>query len=434
MQNQELHKQVTLLTEENKRLRVAVEELSVLNDIATAITSTQSLEQIVDLIVQKCVKHLKVEQGAVMLLDEKDRDNPLRTMVRKQDTVAEVLPYRLDTQLTGWMIKNKAPLLINDFQNDDRFSWLSQKELPIQTLLSVPMLLKGKMIGLIGVFNKHLESGFTKDDQRLLSIIAAQSAHVIENARLYKEEQDLLRLQEEMRLAKDIQINLLPNVVPHVVGYDISGRSIPAKEVGGDYFDYIIKDENCCALCLGDVSGKGMPAALLMANLQATLRGQISHDVPCSSCIARSNSLLYQSTDPKKFATLFYGILDQAKHELCYCNAGHDNPILFTPGKEIQRLGVGGIVLGFVPEFPFSEARITLEPGSVLVLYSDGITEAMNVQEEEFGEERLMTVLGQNLAEPTEKIMDNVLEAISQHIGRVPQMDDMTMVVIKRLS
>lgn len=434
MQDQEMHKQADLLTEENKRLRVAVEELSVLNDIATAITSTQSLEQIVDLIVQKCVKHLKVEQGAVMLLDEKDRDNPFRTMVRKQDTVAEVLPYRLDTQITGWMIKNKAPLLINDFQNDNRFKWLSREELPIQTLLSVPMLLKGKMIGLIGVFNKRLEVGFTKDDQRLLSIIAAQSAHVIENARLYKEEQDLLRLQEEMRLAKDIQVNLLPNVAPRVEGYDIAGRSIPAKEVGGDYFDYIQIGENSCALCLGDVSGKGMPAALLMANLQATLRGQISHNIPCNSCIERSNSLLYLSTDPKKFATLFYGILDYTKHELCYCNAGHDNPILFVPEKEPQRLGIGGIVLGFVPEFTFSEAKVALKPGSVLVMYSDGITEAMNEKEEELGEERLITILRQNLAMPAEKIMDNVLEAINKHIGQVPQMDDMTMIVIKRFA
>ena len=121
MNSEESQKSYDRLVEENKRLRLAVEELSILNDIATAITSTQSLEQIVELIVQKCVKHLKVEQGAVMLLDEKDRDNPFHTMVRQKDTVSEILPFRLDTQLTGWMIKNKAPLLINNFKTDNRF-------------------------------------------------------------------------------------------------------------------------------------------------------------------------------------------------------------------------------------------------------------------------------------------------------------------------
>ena len=118
MDREETDQQLNRLTEENTRLRLAVEELSILIDIATAITSTQSLEQIVELIVQKCVKHLKVEQGAVMLLDEQDQENPFHTMVRKQDSVADILPYRLDTQLTGWMIKNKAPLLVNDFKND----------------------------------------------------------------------------------------------------------------------------------------------------------------------------------------------------------------------------------------------------------------------------------------------------------------------------
>ncbi len=432
MEDQDFLKEISGLQEENKSLRVAVEELSILNDIATAITSTQELEQIVDLIVQKCVKHLKVEQGAVMLLDEKDRENPFRTMVRKQDTVANVLPYRLDTQITGWMIKNKAPLLINDFRNDDRFNWLAQKDVSVRSLLSVPMLLKGKMIGLIGVFNKSHKIGFSNDDQRLLSIIAAQSAHVIENARLYKEEQDLFRLQEEMRLAKDIQINLLPNNAPLVNGYDISGISIPAKEVGGDYFDYLLLDEGYLAFCLGDVSGKGMPAALLMANLQATLRGQININIPCNICVERSNNLLFQSTDPKKFVTLFYGILNCEKHELCYCNAGHDNPFLLVKGKDPIRLKTGGIVLGFIPEFTFSQEKVALDPGSVLLLYSDGITEAMNDREEEFGEEKLANIIMENLDDSAEKIIGKVLNAVQGHVGQTPQMDDMTMVVIKK--
>ncbi len=200
------------LQEENKRLRTAIEELSVLNEISTAISSTQPLEQIIELIVRKCVKNIKVEQGAVMLLDEKDEDKPFRTMIRKQDSVSSILPFRLDTQLTGWMLKNKTPLLINNLENDTRFKYLMNEDFPIHSLLSVPMIVKGKMIGLLTIFNKKTEVGFTNNDQRLLGIIAAQSAQIIENARLYHEEQNLQHLQEEMHLAYEIQINLLPKV------------------------------------------------------------------------------------------------------------------------------------------------------------------------------------------------------------------------------
>jgi sigma-B regulation protein RsbU (phosphoserine phosphatase) len=433
MSDQINHQHLNLLEEENQRLRLAVEELSVLNDIATAITSTQSLQQIVDLIIQKCVKHLKVEQGAVMLLDEKDQENPFHTIVRKQDTIRDVLPFRLDTQLTGWMIKNKAPLLINDFKTDSRFSWLTDRELPVHSLLSVPMMLKGRMIGVVTVFNKRSDTGFTDDDQRLLAIIAAQSSHVVENARLYQKEQSLLRLQEEMRLATEIQINLLPIHVPQIPGYDIAGKSIPAKEVGGDYFDYIPLDDPALAFCLGDVSGKGIPAALLMANLQATLRGQSGPDVTPCLCVMRSNRLIFQSTDSQKFATLFYGILDSNKHEISYCNAGHDNPIRIRKGEVTDRLKAGGVVLGFVPEFSFAEEKISMESGDVLVLYSDGITEAMNNKEEEFGESRLIQTISQNREKPSLEIIENILSTVRQHIGAVPQMDDMTLLVIKRL-
>ena len=281
------------LEEENLRLRRAVEELSVLNEIATAINSTLTLNQIVDLIVEKCVKHLKVEQAAVMLLSEETDDKPFQTIIRRADTTANFLPYRLDAQLTGWMLKNQKPLVINDFKNDNRFSGIDESKFPIQSLLSVPLLSKGRMIGLLTVFNKKSEQGYSSEDQRLLSIISTQSAQVIENARLIEEEKALLQMQKEMQMAHDIQVNLLPKTPPKLAGYEIAGISIPAQVVGGDYFDFIPIDDKRLAVCLGDVSGKGLPAALLMANLQATIRGQTLLKPPPKDCLNRSNKLLY---------------------------------------------------------------------------------------------------------------------------------------------
>ncbi|MCJ7802058.1 MAG: SpoIIE family protein phosphatase, partial [Candidatus Marinimicrobia bacterium] len=192
------------------------------------------------------------------------------------------------------------------------------------------------------------DDGFTLDDQRILSIIATQSAQVVENARLYGEEQSLIKIEEELSFAKKIQTNLLPKSNPQIAGYDIAGMNISAKEVGGDYYDFISIDENNTVICLGDISGKGMPAALLMANLQATLRGQALFTSSAGECLARSNKLLYRSTDMQKFATLFYGILDNSKNIFHFSNAGHDPPFLINSDKIVTRLTKGGTVLGFM--------------------------------------------------------------------------------------
>jgi len=420
------------LLEENRRLKAAVEELSALNEIATAITSTQTLEQIVDLIVRKCVKHIKVEQGAVMLLDEKDLSKPFHTMIRKQDSLSNILPYRMDAQLTGWMLKNKNPLIVNDLASDPRFKFMVDKNFPIRSLLSVPMMVKGKMIGLLTVFNKKAETGFSSGDQRLLGIISAQSAQVVENARLYQEEQALIRLQEEMRLAYEIQIELLPKSQPVLTGYQIAGKSIPSKDVGGDYFDFIPSGENRIAFCLGDISGKGIPAALLMSNLQATLRGQTLQGRDCKDCVSFANEILFRNTAPNKFATLFYGIIDCSKNELSYCNGGHNNPFYFSRDNKLTFLEKGGLIVGIMPSVPYEEETIPFLPGDMLVIFSDGITEAMNNTEEEFGEQRLIDFILQNRNATPEKLIDLIIKDVQQFSGKQTQMDDITLVIIKR--
>jgi phosphoserine phosphatase RsbU/P len=424
--------QLDRLREENRRLKIAIDELSALNDIATAITSNQSVESVIDLIVRKCIKHLKVQQAVVMLLNENDMVNPFHTMIRKQETINNILPFRLDNQLTGWMLKNKSPLLVNNFKEDYRFKFNVKEEFPITTLLSVPMLLKNKMVGLLTVFNKHSDSGFTVEDQRLLSIMAAQSAHIIENARLYEKEQVLIKFQEEMRLANDIQVNLLPKSKPQILNYQIDGKSVPAKEVGGDYFDFIPLKNNDLVFCLGDISGKGIPAALLMANLQASLRGQTLMDIPCKDCVAFTNNLLYNSTDSNKFATLFYGVLHSSENKITFCNAGHNEPMLIDNVGNVTRLKEGGIVVGILPGMIYEQKTIDFNADAILVVYSDGITEAMDSNEEEFGEERLINLIKENKNLSPSDLISLIINTVNDYAGNVEQMDDMTLLIIKR--
>jgi len=421
------------LREENQKLIIAVEELAILNDIATAITSTQSLEKIVALIVQRCIKHLKVEQGVVMLLDEQDTEKPFQTMIRKQDSSPNILPYRFDSQITGWMLKNKLPLLINNLKNDERFKFTDETELPVKTLLSVPMSLKGRMIGLLTLFNKKSESGFSSDDQRLLSIIAAQSAHVIEHARLLQKEQELFKLEEEYRMAKEIQMNILPKRIPVIEGYDIFAINISAKEVGGDYYDFIKLSGDRIAFCLGDITGKGLAAAMLMANLQATLRGQALTQNNVSDNIKNSNVLLFNSTAENKFATLFYGELDYVNHTITFCNAGHDAPLsLFK--NNITRLTEGGLLMGCFDFAEFEQKDKQIEPGELLLIFSDGVTEAMNSNHEEFGEEKLIAIVKSNQDLKVKELIENIVAEVKVHSSKVEQSDDITLLAIKRNS
>ena len=420
------------LEQENRRLRRALEEVSILNEIAMAITSTLSLDRILDLVVQKSLKHMKAEQGAVLLLDEKKEEKPFQTMIRGWDTTTNALPFRLDTQLTGWMLKNRQPLLINDLKADHRFQTVTDDTLAIRSLLCVPLILKGRMIGLVSLFNKKAGEGFSQEDQRLLAIIAAQSAQIIENARLLQDEQELIKIQEELRLAYEIQTNLIPDEPPRIPGYDIFGRSIPAKVVGGDYFDFIDLPDQQLVFCLGDVSGKGMGAALLMANLQATIRGQALLKQSLISSLENANRLLFANTGPEKYATLFVGCLDHKNHTLTYSNAGHNLPFLFCGQKSPLLLSDGGMVIGCMEEAFYEEKTVPVKKGDTLVIYSDGITEALDSREREFGEKTLQHIIEKNRQLNARDLIDAIMGAVVDHSGARTQGDDMTLVVLKR--
>jgi sigma-B regulation protein RsbU (phosphoserine phosphatase) len=420
------------LETENERLKNAVEELSIINDISTAINSTLSLEKIIELIVQKCIKHMKVVQGTVTLLENGGQDNQFRTMMRQADQSSGYMPFHLDTQITGWMLKNKKPLIIDDLDNDDRFRTLESEENPIDTLLSVPLILKGRIMGALNVFNKHEGKKFSEADKRLLCIISTQSAQVIENARLYEEEQSLMRMQEEMKIAYNIQMGLLPKDAPVIEGYDVAGKSIPAKSVGGDYFDLIRLCDGRLFFCLGDISGKGMPAALLMSNMLATLRGQNLDLTTPESILNHSNEHMFRNTDPERFSTLFLGILDPGSAKLTYSNAGHNFPFLVRGSGAAERLETGNLVLGAIEDVTYTEDSVKLDVGDTLLIFSDGISEAIDLDEKEFGEDILPGIVTANRDATAMSLIDTIIDDVCRHAGKAPQRDDMTIVVIKR--
>jgi serine phosphatase RsbU (regulator of sigma subunit) len=420
------------LERENQRLRRAVEELSVLNELATAIGASRDLQEIMHKIIRRSLRAVQAEQGTITLVEEGNQD-PLRTLVRTSTSSATQRSFRPNDSLIGWILLNRKPLAVNAPLQDERFRNTPWHD-SIRSILCVPMVAQGRIMGVLTLYNKKHEDGFTEEDQRLVAILAGQSAQVVENARLYQEEQELLRVQEELRLAFQIQITLLPSTTPTLDGYDIAGTSIPAQSVGGDYFDFIPVSDNRLGLCVGDVAGKGLPAAMLMANIQATVRSLALTGDPVSLLLERSNRLLCQRLQKHMFVTLFYGELDAVTHRFVYANAGHNRPYLIRAGAPPAVLTGGNLVLGFMPEHAYSEYRIDLQAGDVLCIYSDGITEAMDIAREQYGDQRLTTLLQQHAGASADAILQAVLQDVKTFTGSAPQGDDITAVVVKRVA
>ncbi len=419
------------LAAENERLRRSVEELSLLNDLAVAIGASNDPRTIVETIVKRARKSLACEQGDIVLISDLEALSA-ETLIRAEDSQVERDTIHMNQHLLGWMMQHKQPIILNDPAGDPRFKGAVWDE-EARSILSVPLLIRSRLIGLLSVYNKYGAPGrFTEHDQRLLAIIAAQSAQVLENARLLEEEKQLQGMREELRLAKEIQSSLFPQTLPRIEGYDIAGASWPAQTVGGDYYDVMAIDAHRVGLCVGDASGKGLPASLLMANVQATLRSIAPWSATCGECLDRINRLVCDRTRRGSFVTMVYAVLDPHAHTVSYANAGHNRPLICRADGRIEALDRAGAMLGFTPDLNFPDTTATMEPGDTLFLFSDGLPEAWNDAHEQFGDERIASLLADMRQQPADAIIAALREAIATHAGGAAQSDDVTLLVAKR--
>lgn len=415
--------------DEVERLRRAVEELSVLNDLALAISVSQDPGQIMKTVISRSVKAVSAEEASITMVDQEEMV-PTGTLIWEKKDGGDDEHYHLNRNVLGFMCHEKRALMINDPVGDPRFRGIKITE-GIRNFLCVPLMVGAELIGVLSAYNK-IGGDFNPDDQRILAIIATQSAQVLERSRLGEEEKEAKRMREDMRLAELIQEGLLPKGAPDIPGYDVAGTSKAAGHVGGDYYDFIPLKDKRWAFALGDVSGKGVPAALLMANLQATLRSQVLQDTSCHQCLSNCNRLMYLSTTHDRFATLFYGRLDTRSHVLTYCNAGHERPFHLTLGGENRRLTAGGLAVGILEEFTYEDDIVILKPGDTIVIFSDGVTDMINAQDDAYGEQRLQKLLDSSQELPAQELVDLILTEVQGHAGNEPAFDDVTVVVVKR--
>ncbi|HXH29049.1 MAG TPA: SpoIIE family protein phosphatase [Candidatus Polarisedimenticolia bacterium] len=389
------------------------------------------LDEILETIMDLAGRAARFERGVLMML-ENDRLVPHVVRVPPGE---EGRTISISRTVTERVVRHKESVLTADALHDERFrAGQSVEAQQLRSVICVPLWNNREVIGLIYVDSRQLANLFTERDLRLLSHLANVAAVKIEHARLYEQSVAAERMAQELERAAEIQNHLLPSEGPPLPGYALCGTSVSCRAVGGDYFDYITLPGERCAIVLGDVAGKGLPAALLMCSLQASLRALAELDLPPAETIHRLNRLLARSIPANRFVTFFLAVLDPEHHTLHYVNAGHNPPLLARAAGANERLAQTGPPLGLFPTSSFEARETALGPGDFLVCYSDGVTEETDDSGQEFGEERLITLARDSADPDPAAIVSRVIAAVDlHHAGRPPQ-DDITLVALRRMA
>ncbi|MGH9368381.1 MAG: PP2C family protein-serine/threonine phosphatase, partial [Thermoanaerobaculia bacterium] len=341
---------------------------------------------------------------------------------------------RLSRTLVASVVEKRMGLLLMDTSTGSDVNLADSIRLSgIKSVLAAPLENEGQVVGLIYVDCRMGHRSFEEADLRLLTSLANVAAAKIQNARLMAEAAEKKQMDREFALAREIQQRLLPENPPEIPGYELYGSNIPSRQVSGDYFDFRTRSDGKTYATIADVCGKGVGPALLMASLQASFHAWADELVPVSEMTGRLSEAISRRTGPDRFITFFLLLLDSSTGEIEYTNAGHNPGLLRRQAGTIEELASHGLPLALFPGKPYGSSRLALEPGDILCLYTDGVTEANDPQGNEFGGDRLKEFLaGQGTAEVAE-IDASLSRALEQHVAGEPFADDRTLVMIRRL-
>lgn len=411
------------LRQANRKLDLKIQELNTLFELSKEFNAVLDATKLVKLLIFSIMGQVGVSRYVVFLRDEKS----MKVAVSRIDATFD------DALFLKSLAEITAPIRIEDIRKKNLKAVKDALE-PIGIKAIVPMLIQKEVRGVLCLGDKMSGEEYTARDLEFLYSLGNLAIISLENARLFKEALEKQRLEDELLIAREIQKALLPSQLPELPGFEIVATNIPSKQVGGDYYDVITAGDSRYVLAIGDVSGKGTPASLLMANLQATIRALVPLGLSMSELTKRVNDLIYETTTSDRFVTFFWGLFDASNGNLTYVNAGHDPPYLLRADGRIERLEKGGMILGIIRTMiPYEEETIQLRPGDLLVMFTDGVSEAMNESGEEYGEPRLEKVLKENANKPAQEVLDAIHRDVRNYCGDQPQSDDITLLVLKAL-
>ena len=412
------------LREVNRSLDRKFQELNTLFDLSKEFNVILDADKVVRILTFSLLGQMGVHRYAFCL----EEGGKLKLVASKLDQ--EIGPQETLRQLCAL----KGADLVENLARQKRFNIVAAQLSKVGIVAVVPMQIQNQVKGAVLLGEKLRGGAYTKADLEFLYSLANLAIISIENARLFREAIEKQRLEDELAIAREIQQGLLPATLANIPGFETAAINITSKQVGGDYYDVVPIKDNQYILAIGDVSGKGTPAALLMANVQASLRAFAPMGLSLSDATARINDLTSSNTGQDKFITFFWGSLHSDTREFRYVNAGHNPPFLLRANGEIERLEVGGIILGLMKTItPYQEGSVTLVPGDVIVMFTDGVSEAMNAHEEDFTEDRLEQVLRNVRSLSPAKIIEEIQLALELHTQGTPQSDDITMLVLRAL-
>src|SRR5882672_9480579 len=395
--------------------------------LLASATLNETLEQIVSLVFEA----VPADRCLLMMRSEGSED--LRVAVaRLRDRVGEVGEIRVSRNVMDEVVIRGKSVLTSDAQHDPRFASGTMVLQGVRSVLAVPLGVSEKVFGIIYADSPIAESRFNEDHLKVLTTLASVAAIRVENARLMEARLQQERLERELQLASEIQQRLQPTAPPLISGYEFQGISFPCYEIGGDYYDFIKRDDGRLVIALGDVSGKGTAAALLMSSLHAAIHAQCGSHDSLVGTISAVNRYLTDNIPSNRFVTLFCAELDPEPGALSFLNAGHNPPLIVHAAGTVEQLASGGLPLGIKADADYKEGRTQMYLGDVLVIYSDGVTEATSPSGEEFGPTRLYEVVQRNVDASAAGIRDRIESALTKFAQGTRAADDITLVIVKR--
>ena len=404
----------------NRRLDGKIQELKTLFEVSKEFNGILNTDQLVKLLLFSIMGQVGTTKYVLLL-------RQLGTM----NTVASRLNVELGDEVTAYMHSVTAPVIVDLLtEQPDAGVRTRLQDAGIEAI--IPLQVQNETKGILALGPKLHGGAYSLTDIEFLMSLGNLAIISLENIRLFADAIEKQKLEDELLIAREIQRALLPSKLPDIPGFDLAATNISSKQVGGDYYDVIALGEGRYMIAVGDVAGKGTPASLLMANLQATIRALVPIGLSLGELTKQVNDLICDNTTSGRFITFFWMILDAKAKTFRYVNAGHNPPILFRVNGDVERLSSGGIILGIIKsEEPYDEGTVALDIGDSIILFTDGVTEAMNASGSELGEEPLLRLSANRSRLSASEMVNTLVDAVNTHSTGAPQSDDVTLVVLR---
>jgi len=404
-------------------------EKNLLYEIGKKLSSTLSLNELLKEIVDSLKQAVNFTAGGVFILNPDKEEIDSVYVSGYENCTQNDLHLKFGQGLVGHVAKTGEGIIVSDVSSNEHYI---DMHCNTKSEMLVPIEINGRVIGVFNV-ESDLLNAYDYNDLSLMSAFAASAAVSIERAKLHEQLVAGQKIQQQLSIARQIQISFLPKTSLDIPGYDISGENIPSEEIGGDYYDFINIVDHQIGIAIGDVSGKGIPAAILMASFRASLIAEIRNNYSIRTICQKVNQLLYESMESGNFVTAVYGVLDAKNHIFTFANCGHNLPLLIRKNGDIEYLREGGPVLGVALDAKFEDRPLYIELGDIIILYTDGVIEVFNDKGEEYGDARLIKIIKQNQKKSTKEIRDLIYNDVKSFASESHSFDDFTMIVLKRL-